>query len=126
MGLKTESTLKNFKSGGLAINLSGDDSTATMNWFGQCDSTELVVELTDYLENIGDSIDGRSLTINFTALEYINSSTVSPIVRFLKTLNSLSIKTNVIYDVNSKWQSASFKALSSMSRMFSDLTITGT
>ena len=117
--------LKNFASNGLKINTHIDGHTAIMNWLGQSDSRNPGAELNPYLDSLVEEMEGLELTINFADLEYMNSSTVSPIIQFLKKLNAQEIQTEVTYKAASKWQSASFKALETFSKILNCLKVKG-
>ena len=55
----------------------------------------------------------------------MNSSTVPPIIQFLKKLNTNEVKTLITYNADSKWQAASFKALETFSGILNFITVKG-
>lgn len=117
--------MKNLTSGGLTIEIIVDGPKTVMRWLGQSDSRNPAGELNPYMNELLDDLKNLELTIDFTELEYMNSSTVPPILQFLKKLNDQEVKTTVAYKAELKWQAASFKALETFSRMFTHLTVMG-
>ncbi len=115
--------MENFMGESLEIVLRNEGNKTFMAWKGQSDDRNPSILLDPYLDSLLDDLKGSELNIEFEKLEYMNSSTVQPIVQFLKKLNTNEIKTIVTYDANSKWQSASFKALNTFSKMFPHITV---
>lgn len=54
---------------------------------------------------------GQRVQLDFRALQYMNSSTVTPAIRFLETVKKGEGAVTVRYDSSLKWQSLSFSAL---------------
>ncbi len=94
-----------------------------MTWLGQSDERNPSESLTPYLNSLIDDLKGTRLTIEFARLEYMNSSTVPPIVQLLKNLDVNEIQTIITYDGHSHWQRASFKGLSATSLMMKNVTV---
>jgi hypothetical protein len=65
------------------------------------------------------------LSIDFTTLQYMNSSTVSPVINFIRKLEENAVKSVVLYDSKLKWQMASFKALETIIRNFQNVSLKG-
>lgn len=117
--------MKNLKHKSLEIKIEKDENLVTMSWIGQSDEKNPSSILTPYLESCVDFLQGKELTIEFDGLDYINSSTVSPIIEFLKKLNAAGIPTCVTYNKNATWQNTSFRALKSFTKMLPLLTVKG-
>ncbi len=115
--------MENFEKGSLTISLIKSGNTMIMDWNGQSDDRDPSALLDPYFDRIIDDLKGIDLTIKFEKLEYMNSSTVQPIVLLLKKLNTHEIKTFITYDTTSKWQTASFKALKAFSSMLPSISI---
>ena len=116
--------MENFKEGNLEIKIeSGNKNTIT--WIGKSEDRDPSAFLNPYFENILDDLHGKDLEIEFLKLEYMNSSTVPPIIQLIKSLNTNEIKTIIFYDKNSKWQSASFKALETIARTMDFIEVIG-
>ena len=53
----------------------------------------------------------KPLQIDFQNLEYLNSSTISPVIRILERARRAQARVRVLYKRALKWQSLSFTAL---------------
>jgi len=109
--------MQNLKTDFLEIQISEKGDKVLMAWIGQSNDVNPSILLTPYLDDLADDLKGHQLIIEYDKLKYMNSSTVPPIINFLKRLNKNKIKTTVTYDTKSKWQSASFKAMATLSLM---------
>ncbi len=65
--------------------------------------------LFELLEEAEDT--GSRLVLDFSSLEYMNSSTFTPLVKTLERARLGKASVTVIYDQNAKWQTVSFTAL---------------
>lgn len=117
--------MENFDNGSLQIVLNKRGKYLTMSWIGQSDAKKPQELLTPYLDSLIDGLDETHLTIEFDRLEYMNSSTVPPIVQLLKKLDTKGIKTVVKYDMQANWQRASFKGLEAMAMMLENVRVEG-
>jgi len=117
--------MENFNKEALEITIREHGSRVFMSWLGQSDDKNPSESLSPYLIGITDTLTGKDLIIDFHELSYMNSSTVPPIIQFLKALHTKKITTRIVYNSQSKWQCASFKALESLSSMMRNLTVTG-
>jgi len=116
--------MENMKEGTLSIEID-DGEKITMSWHGRSESREPASVLNPYLVKLIDSISGKELIVDFTKLEYMNSSTVPPIIQMIKNLNTKAIITKIFYDKESKWQAASFKALETISKTMTSIEVVG-
>jgi hypothetical protein len=115
--------MKGLKEGRLEIKASGTPAKTMLTWLGHSDAQNPAQFLTPYFTELINEFKGTEIVADFSKLSYMNSSTVSPIIQFLKMANTKSIKTTVQYDASSTWQSASFKALKAMSMVMKHITI---
>ncbi|MBI3396254.1 MAG: hypothetical protein HY042_10500 [Spirochaetia bacterium] len=54
---------------------------------------------------------GKSVIWDFRQLEYMNSSTITPVIKTLETAKKGSARVSVIYNKLKRWQDLSFSAL---------------
>jgi hypothetical protein len=54
---------------------------------------------------------GKGIVMDFQKLEYMNSSTITPVIRILHEAKKNGSKVHVIYQKGLKWQELSFSAL---------------
>lgn len=114
----------NLKDNNLEITLqSGEKNTIT--WIGKSESRDPSAVINPFFSNMLAGLKGKELVIRFEDLKYMNSSTVPPIIGFIKSLEEAGIKSKITYDKNSKWQAASFKALETIVRTMNNITVHG-
>ena len=65
--------------------------------------------LLDALKHTG--VENRHIILNFCQLEYMNSSTITPIIKILERAKRGNNRLTVLYNSSLKWQSLSFSAL---------------
>ena len=102
-----------------------DGDPVTFNWLGESDARNPGSHIDPFMDDHVNRCNGRSFVIDFSRLAYMNSSTVGPIIRLLRLLNSNKIQTSVIYNEHLEWQRVSFKALLKLSKMFKYIEVRG-
>ena len=115
--------MENLKSKSLEIVISKVGNKTSVAWIGQSDEVNPGLILNPYLDSLVEKLKGGGVIVAFEKLDYMNSSTVIPIIRFITSLNDSGIKTTVTYDKKSKWQASSFKMLESLSLMLTHISI---
>lgn len=65
--------------------------------------------LLDALKNTGET--NRHIILNFCQLKYMNSSTITPIIKILERVKRGNNSLTLLYDKSLKWQALSFSAL---------------
>lgn len=111
--------------GSLNIIMKKDTNKATMAWTGLSVEREPALFLNPYLDKVAEELKGGEIIVEFQSLEYMTSSTVPPIIHFIKKLDINGIKTIINYDKSSKWQTASFKALETISLTMHNIKVEG-
>lgn len=61
-------------------------------------------------------LENKLVVLDFTRVEYMNSSTVTPVIRVLEEARRKQLTVEVVYAADLKWQELSFSAL----RIFCD------
>jgi hypothetical protein len=102
-----------FTNGPLTLRLVDGPESVRLLWQGQSVAREpapfLVPVLTKALE-LG-SRNNRPIVIDFQELEYLNSSTITPVIRVLEQARRGKQEVTVVYRKDLKWQAMSFTAL---------------
>jgi hypothetical protein len=117
--------MKDFEAEGLQIKLLNEGDRVTMQWLGKSDSREPSAVITPFFEEVVPEFDGKSVVVEFQNLRYINSSTIPTILSLMKQLSERNIGTTITFNKNSSWQSASFKALQTISKNMDNITVEG-
>jgi hypothetical protein len=94
-----------------------------IEWLGISNARDPGLTLIPYLDQVTKELDCEEVFVDFSKLEYINSSTVPPIIRLIKELDKKAIKTHVIYNKSLKWQQESFKALATLSKILKHVNV---
>lgn len=99
--------------GELTLELHELPNELRLTWSGKSADREpsrfLVPVLTEALERARAA--GLPLILDFTALEYMNSSTFTPVVKALDEARRRSVPVVLEYSLARKWQALSFSAL---------------
>lgn len=117
--------MKDFSSGELTIKIENANNEVIMNWIGKSRDRTPGQILMPYFEEIVKELEGKKIKMDFRNLDTMNSSTVPPIVRFVKNLEDNGIETEILYDKTIEWQKASFKALETVTGRFKNISISG-
>lgn len=81
-----------------------------MVWRGRSEDRDPADYLNPFLISSIEVLSDELLVCDFRELEYINSSTIPPILRMIKKLHIDGKSARIVYDSNSSWQTASFTA----------------
>jgi hypothetical protein len=114
----------NLKDNNLEIVLEEGEKN-TITWIGKSESRDPSAIINPYFAEILGRLKNKELIIRFEQLKYMNSSSVPPIIKLIKTLEEAGITSKITYDKNSKWQAASFKALETIVLSMSHISVQG-
>ena len=117
--------MEDFTSTELTIKVEETNDEIILLWIGKSREREPAKVLMPYFDGIYQELNGRKLKMNFRELETMNSSTVPPVVKFVKNLEDSGVATEILYDKNIEWQKASFKALETVTVRFKNILISG-
>ena len=106
-------SFQTFRQNALTLELHEDESAVSVVWSGRSTGREpgpfIVPVLTRAVE-MGRA-QNKPLVLDFQSMAYMNSSTITPIIRLLgKAMRTIS-SVRVVYKKDLKWQELSFTAL---------------
>ena len=101
---------------GLKLELTEKSSKVILMWKGKSRHMNPAMILDPYFSEILDILANKEFTMDFSQLVTMNSSTVPPILSFIKELEEKRINTEIKYDSSLGWQSASFIPISTITR----------
>jgi hypothetical protein len=105
--------VKRWTQGDLSLELADAPGELRLTWRGKSADREpsrfLVPVLTAALERARDA--GLPLVLDFRELDYMNSSTFTPLVKALDESRRLSVPIVLEYALARRWQALSFSAL---------------
>lgn len=102
---------KVYNSQALTIQVVEDSGKATLAWTGKSNEREPGKFITPILTGILERTPGVDMTLDFQSLEYMNSSTITPIIKMLDAAKRGQAKVRILYKKALKWQELSFSAL---------------
>jgi hypothetical protein len=107
------SNLETFTNNTLIIEVSEDDRTIKINWKGKSTDRDPSAFISPILSKALDSSTQykKEMIIDFTELEYMNSSTITPISKIIEKGKNGTNKITINYQKDRKWQELSFSAL---------------
>jgi hypothetical protein len=119
--------VKRFGKGELTLELAETPTELRLTWLGKSSEREpshfLVPVLTEALERARAA--GLPLIMDFSALEYMNSSTFTPVVKALDESRRLSVSVVLEYSTSRKWQALSFSALRTFETLDGRIKVNG-
>lgn len=84
-----------------------------ITWSGRCDFKDAASLLLPFFTDIikQNKNKKKEFEISFLNLQYMNSATIMPILKFIRDLNLNKINSVLVYNKNLEWQKKSFEAL---------------
>ncbi len=106
-------TAKTYASGDLKLEVRSGESAIEVAWLGRSTARDpssfLGPILTDALRQAGAA--GQGVVLDFRRLEYMNSSTITPVIRLLHEAKRGTARVKILFKQTSRWQELSFSAL---------------
>jgi hypothetical protein len=113
-----------FEHGGLRIEVFRSETKARILWSGVSDSRNPGALLNGALLRMVDELEGCKVTVDFRRLQYMNSSTVPPIINLIKRLNARAISCLVLYS-DSDWQRTQLRCMQTIARTLPHVQVEG-
>lgn len=96
----------------LTIESSQEKDQLIFRWLGRSETKDPSRTLQPLLEAIvGSMQSSQAVELDFRSLEYMNSSTIRPIMKLVQTASGRAASVHVRYDAGKTWQRMSFLAL---------------
>lgn len=104
---------ESFENNLLKINIIENNGSIKLDWKGKSVEREPAKFITPILVDVlkMGSRNNCQIILDFRKLDYMNSSTITPIIKILERAKRGKSKIKVIYDKSLKWQDLSFSAL---------------
>jgi hypothetical protein len=106
-------TRQSFQQNALRLELHEEEAAVSVVWSGRSTAREpgpFIVPVLSRAVELG-RVNDKPLVLDFRAMTYMNSSTITPLIRLLgKALRTLE-QVRVVYRKDLKWQELSFTAL---------------
>lgn len=102
-----------YNNGLLTITSRIDSEKIILHWTGKSTDREpskFLIPIFDEVDAICEK-ENKRLELNFTDLEFMNSSTITPIIKLLNKAKVTGRRVSITYKKSLKWQELSFTAL---------------
>lgn len=117
---------KSFESGELSIQVELQPSRLRLVWLGQSVARDPSMVLKPFFEGLGSYVSKtRDVELDFRKFDYMNSSTLKPILTFVQRASVEYRNVVVRYDSQKNWQRLSFKLLQALSNTWPNVSIEG-
>jgi hypothetical protein len=105
--------METFTDNTLTLELAESPERVVLAWKGKSNDREPARFLVPVLEKALSRGEGgkREVVLDFSALDYMNSSTFSPLVKLLDQAAKGGHRVSLVYSQARKWQALSFSAL---------------
>ncbi|WP_433936450.1 SiaC family regulatory phosphoprotein [Sorangium cellulosum] len=104
-----------FEHEGLTVRITRDAHRARIEWSGVSDIRSPASFLSPFLDDWSSKLKDTEVTVDLTALEYMNSATVKPLLDLVKLLDQTSRLVNVVFR-DSDWQRAHRNCMAVLAR----------
>ncbi len=108
----------------LVILVSRNGDRGRVVWLGTSDARNASELLNPLSETVVDTMRGAEVTVDFTRLEFMNSSTVSPIINLVRKLDANQIPVRVLF-VEDNWQRTHLRCVATIARKLDYVTVEG-
>lgn len=114
--------MKDFHSDALRIDIRRSAVDIELKWHGQSTSRRPGDALSPFFGEVLTQTAGRKLVVDFRGLEFMNSSTVRPIIDFLDKARNVAPAIEVRYHSTVTWQRLSFKVVEALAKQWANVT----
>ncbi len=104
---------KTYSNEELTILVTEKDDVIEVLWLGRSTAREPKIFIQPILDEINRLANGfvKPINMDFRKLEYMNSSTITPILRMLEDAANTNSSFSITYDSRLRWQELNFSAL---------------
>jgi len=98
----------------IRVRYEGDSATIVWQGISEIQDPELIVG--PFLQRLLTSLRVKKITVDFRALDYMNSATLQPVLKLVKELNQRSMHTTVLYSNEIEWQRITFRCIKAITQ----------
>ena len=104
---------KKYSNKNLALRLFENNNTIELQWEGKSIDREPATFISPILAKILNRAAAKSkrITMDFRELSYMNSSTITPVIKILERAKKSKTKITIFYKKSLNWQELNFSAL---------------
>jgi hypothetical protein len=113
-----------FERDSLSIVVHQRNGSAFVAWRGVSDARDPGSFLNPVLQQLSERLAGLDVTVDFTALEYMNSATVAPLIKFVKVLDTHSERVRILF-ADADWQRIHLQCMRTIARTLKRVEVEG-
>jgi hypothetical protein len=117
------SETEKFEHGELTIDIHRSDDDVTLIWRGRCVLRNPEDIFDGLFKDLINQVKQRKLVFDFTRVLYVNSGMLSPLLQFIKRLDSQQIPTVLVYDTRVEWQLITCRCMRAILRTLSRIEV---
>lgn len=87
-----------------------------VTWRGVFDALNPNQTLGEFLTRQCEALRNRDVLVDFSKMEFLNSTTLAVMLRFVKDLDAVTQKLTLKFNTAESWQMVSFRCMKSISR----------
>lgn len=107
----------------LKLNVTLDEDEVNVTWHGSGDLVAPTQDLRPWLDALVAEVGGRTLMFDFSALAYMNSRTIAPLLQVLKSADEAGVFTTLLFDTAQPWQRLVYHNLQGLSAVLTRLDV---
>ena len=114
--------MNDLDAGGLRIVVESTPTSVQLKWRGRSVERRPATTLGPFFETVLAELGDRRLMIDFREFEFMNSSTVRPIIEFLRSASEVAKAIEVYYHGGITWQRLSFKVVEALAKEWDNVS----
>jgi anti-anti-sigma regulatory factor len=100
----------------MRVSLLEQEGQIVVSWGGVFDAVNPNTTLGEFLAKQSDVLRSKEVLVDFSKTEFLNSTTLSVMLRFVKELDGIISKLTLLFDTAESWQMVSFRCMKAISR----------
>jgi anti-anti-sigma factor len=116
--------MENLNKDNLNISIEMYNNVLKLYWKGVSDSRNPSLFLEPFFtELLNEVSDYKKCVFDFTDLDFMNSSTIGPLLQFIKCVRDLPLNLVLCYSQKKEWQEMSFRSMRIITNRMENVTV---
>lgn len=108
--------LASFAQERMRVSILEQEGHILVSWRGIFDAINPNITLGEFLAGQADALRSKEVLVDFSKTEFLNSTTLAVMLRFVKELDGIIAKLTLRFDTTESWQMVSFRCMKAISR----------
>lgn len=100
----------------MRVSVIDQERQVIVSWRGVFDALNPHQTLGEFLWKQQEALRNKDVLIDFSKMEFLNSATLSVMLRFVKELDAITPKLTLKFNTTESWQMVSFRCMKAISR----------